>query len=200
MWRDIIYIYIYIYTLIVILTVTITTMIYSSDTYLDRGGAADCGSRRSTHRCQERTSKGIWQQGIVLKHRKLLQKEPTPCRQMPLLAYFRRCGYKGRCGRNTASAAGGPSEAQQNINGRRIGEGNLSRSYATFVYYWRPQTPLGVSSLWMFALVRRFCPLSLFVVMCVALCLAMCCLNACCCKLLSLYAVGRLVVVTWGLV
>ena len=35
------------------------------------------------------TSKGIWRQGIALKHRNSLQKELMPRRQMPLLAYFR---------------------------------------------------------------------------------------------------------------
>ena len=32
------------------------------------------------------TSKGIGRQGVVLKHRISLQKEPMPCRHMPLLS------------------------------------------------------------------------------------------------------------------
>ena len=34
---------------------------------------------------QKCTSKGIWRQGKVLKHRNSSQKEPMPCRHMPLL-------------------------------------------------------------------------------------------------------------------
>ena len=34
---------------------------------------------------QKCTSRGIWRQGIVLKHRNSLQKEPRPCRHMPSL-------------------------------------------------------------------------------------------------------------------
>ena len=37
------------------------------------------------HLPQKCTRKGIGRQGIVLIHRNSLQKEPTPCRHVPLL-------------------------------------------------------------------------------------------------------------------
>ena len=46
-----------------------------------------CGSANQMFR--KCTSKGIGRQGIVLKHRNRLQKEPMPCRPMPLLVQLR---------------------------------------------------------------------------------------------------------------
>ena len=37
---------------------------------------------------QKRTSKGIWRQATVLKHRNSLQTEPMPCRHMPLVVHI----------------------------------------------------------------------------------------------------------------
>ena len=58
-----------------------------------RGARRLAGSReryRYINRERERenqkcTSKGIWRQGIVSKHRSSLQKEPMPCRHTPVL-------------------------------------------------------------------------------------------------------------------
>ena len=38
---------------------------------------------------RKRASKGVGRQGVVLKRRRRLPEEPTPCRPMPLLAQLR---------------------------------------------------------------------------------------------------------------
>ena len=38
---------------------------------------------------QKYTCKGVWRQGIMSKHNNCLQKEPMPCRTMPLLVQLR---------------------------------------------------------------------------------------------------------------
>ena len=43
------------------------------------------GTPRRARVSQKCTSKGRWRRGIVLKRRNSLQKEPMPCRHMPLL-------------------------------------------------------------------------------------------------------------------